>query len=53
MGDYRPTAAAEEAFASMRDRIEAQISRFETLISEELPGFNRLVAENGLGALVV
>jgi hypothetical protein len=52
LGDYRPTDAAEEAFADLTARIETEISRFNALVADELPGFNALVAKGKLGAVV-
>ena len=52
IGDYRPTDAAEAAFSSIKERVEAQISRFEELVAGDLAAFNKLAAETGLGVAV-
>jgi photosystem II stability/assembly factor-like uncharacterized protein len=52
LGDYRPTAAAEAAFADVTDRIDAEIKRFEAIVSDELPAFNAIVTKGDLGAVI-
>ncbi len=52
LGDYRPTDVAEVVFASLKERIETQIARFETLVSDDLAAFNKLVAGAGLGPVL-
>ncbi len=52
LGDYRPTAAAEEVFVMLKGQIEEQIGLFEKLVAEELPTFNKIAAEAGLGAVL-
>jgi photosystem II stability/assembly factor-like uncharacterized protein len=53
LGDYRPTAAAEEAFTDFSGRIEPQITAFEKLLAEDLVEFNQLAAKANLGAVFV
>jgi photosystem II stability/assembly factor-like uncharacterized protein len=52
IGDYRPTDAAEAAFSDLKERIEAQISRFEELVAKDLAAFNKLATETGLNVAV-
>lgn len=52
LGDYRPTAAAEAAFAEITSAVKAEIKRFEAIVSDDLPAFNALVAKGEFGAVV-
>ncbi len=53
MGDYRPTAAAEEAFVDFTARLEQPLARFDALVADDLAAFNRQAADANLGAVVV
>jgi hypothetical protein len=53
MGDYKPTAAAEAAFADLTTRIDTQIGAFNILIDTELVPLNERIAEAKLGSLIV
>jgi photosystem II stability/assembly factor-like uncharacterized protein len=52
MGDYRPTGAAAAVLDDLTTRIDAQIAVFDALVAAELPGFNALVSNAQLGAVV-
>ena len=52
LGDYPPTEAAEEVFELVTEQIEAEVSRFEALIDEELPKFNSAVKKAKLDAVI-
>ncbi|HET8523903.1 MAG TPA: hypothetical protein VFL82_11745, partial [Thermomicrobiales bacterium] len=52
LGDYRPTDAAEQAFTDITNRLNTQITAFDTLVADELPKFNELVQKSGLAAVV-
>ncbi len=49
LGDYRPTEAAEAAFTDLTARIEAEISRFEKLLTDDLAALNGLITKANLG----
>jgi photosystem II stability/assembly factor-like uncharacterized protein len=51
--DVRPTQQARDAFSDIAGRIDAQISKLEALIAEDIPPFNRLVSEAQLPAVPV
>ncbi len=51
LGDYRPTAAAEEAYADVSGQIEKQIKAFDKLVKKDLADLNALIAESGSGAI--
>jgi photosystem II stability/assembly factor-like uncharacterized protein len=53
LGDYRPTAAAEEAFTDFTGRIEPQIAAFEKLVAEDLAEFNKAASKAKLGVVFV
>ncbi len=53
LGDYRPTDAAEDAFADFSARIDAVIERFDAFVTEEIPGFNALIASSNLNAVAL
>jgi hypothetical protein len=52
LGDYRPTDAAMAVFETLQARIDEQIAGFEALVADDVPGFNRQLAEAQLGAVV-
>ncbi|MGH2532462.1 MAG: WD40/YVTN/BNR-like repeat-containing protein, partial [Thermomicrobiales bacterium] len=52
LGDYPPTDAAEAVFADLKERITPRLKEFDTLVADELPAFNTLVAKSDLGAVV-
>jgi hypothetical protein len=52
LGDYRPTDAAEAAFAVLTTRIETQLTAFDALLASDLKDFNTLAGKNKLPALV-
>ncbi|MEA2512219.1 MAG: hypothetical protein QOJ59_1706 [Thermomicrobiales bacterium] len=52
LGDYRPTDAAEAAFADFTGRIETQLANFDSLVSTELTTFNTLTNKHKLPAIV-
>ncbi len=53
LGDYPPTEAAEQVFELVTQQIEAEVSRFETLIDRELPKFNAVVKKADLEAVII
>lgn len=52
LGDYRPTDAAEAVYADLTDRIEAELGRFDQLVTDELPAFNAKVKKAKLDAVI-
>jgi hypothetical protein len=52
LGDYRPTDAAEAAYADFAARIDTQLETFDSLLSTGLADFNALTAKHGLPAIV-
>jgi phage-related tail protein len=51
--DAAPTTQAQEVFATLSERLDAQFERLETLIRRDVPRFNALVQEQNLPALTV
>jgi hypothetical protein len=51
--DGPPTRQAEEVFASVSERVDAQLARLSELLEREVPRFNALVREQDLPALTV
>ncbi len=52
LGDYRPTDASEAVFADLTGRIEAEIARFDALLTEDVVAFNALASGAGVGAVI-
>ena len=53
LGDYRPTDQAYGVFDDLCSRIDAQVERFDELVSNDLPSFNALVSEAQIGPVVL
>lgn len=53
LGDYPPTEAAEAVYTHLTEQIEAEVSRFETLLDEELPKFHDAVKKAKLDAVII
>jgi hypothetical protein len=53
LGDYRPTDAAEEVYADLTDRIEAEIAKFDDLVKTDVAAFNASLASAKHGGVVV
>jgi hypothetical protein len=51
--DAAPTTQAQEVFAALSERLDAQFERLDTLIRRDVPRFNALVQEQNLPALTV
>jgi hypothetical protein len=52
LGDYRPTDAAEEAFADFSARIETKLAEFDAILDRPVTHFNALAAKHQYPALV-
>ncbi len=51
--DARPTQQARDVFASVEERVDAQLERLSAIVAQDVPRFNALVRELDLPALVV
>jgi hypothetical protein len=51
--DFAPNAQQREVFAVLKERLAAQRTRFDKLLTTDLPAFNKMLAENNLGGIVV
>jgi photosystem II stability/assembly factor-like uncharacterized protein len=52
LGDYRPTDAAESVFEDLKARIDPQIARFESLVTQDVSALNAKMAATELGAIL-
>jgi photosystem II stability/assembly factor-like uncharacterized protein len=53
LGDYPPTDVSDEVFRDLQTRIDEQTAAFDRLLAEDLPAFNRRLAEARLDAVLV
>ncbi len=53
LGDYRPTDQAYEAFDYLSGQIDDVLRAVDGLLTDDLPGFNRLIADAGLSAVTL
>jgi hypothetical protein len=51
--DAAPTTQAQEVFAALSERLDAQFERLDTVVRRNVPRFNTLVQEQNLPALAV
>jgi hypothetical protein len=52
LGDYRPTDAAEQVYAELTERIEAEIARFDALVKTDVAALNESLAKAKLGGVI-
>jgi photosystem II stability/assembly factor-like uncharacterized protein len=53
MGDFAPTAQARAVHAELKPQVDAQLAALRAVLAEEVPRFNRLVAEREVPAISV
>jgi hypothetical protein len=53
LGDYRPTDVADEVLVDLQTRIDEQIAAFDRLLADDLPAFNKRLADAKLDAVLV
>ncbi|CAN5510179.1 hypothetical protein BH23CHL4_BH23CHL4_22880 [soil metagenome] len=53
LGDYPPTAAAEEAFEDISAKIEKQFKAFDKLAKKDLAALNATISSAKLGAVLI
>ncbi len=51
--DSAPTEAAEKRFAELKQQVEANVSAWNTAVSTDIAGFQKLAGEHGLQVLVL
>jgi len=52
-GDHAPTAQHRAVFEDLNGRLQEQLDRFERVRSDDVPAFNRLVAEQQVPAIAI
>jgi len=50
-GDFGPTEPSRQVYARLRDRLDAQLAALESVLAEDVPAFNALVAEHAVPAV--
>jgi hypothetical protein len=51
--DFKPTQAAQDVYAKLADEIDAQLALLHELVEVDVPAFNGMAQERGMGVLAV
>ena len=53
IGTYKPTAAAYAVKKEITDMIDAELEKYETILRNQVPAYNRMILEQGVNVISV